>query len=78
MKYNKLFWQLLLCLILLGILVSCTTLKNGKTYTVTDVRGRTVNLRGIDGDWYVHSDTVKIGDKIKVYRTRKEHLATIW
>lgn len=65
-------------LLILLILCSCTTLKNGRYYEVTAVRGRTVNLKGVEGDWYVHSDTVKVGDKIQVKRTRKEHLATIW
>ncbi len=75
---KRYIFQFVLVLILAVILLSCTTLKNGKYYTVTGVRGRTVNLKEVEGDWYIHSDTVKIGDKIQVKRTRKENLATIW
>ncbi len=75
---KKYIWQIVLFAILVIIMASCTRdLHNGK-YIVTDVRGRTVNLKGIEGDYYFPTDTLKIGDVVKVTRVKRESKANIW
>lgn len=76
---NKLIFLIKVSLIVGYVLCGCSPdLRNGKSYTVIDVRGRTVNFKETGGDWYVNTDTMKIGDKVKVRRTFKQDSATIW
>ena len=66
---------LFVVLVLFGC--GCTTLKTGY-YTVESVRGRTVNLKGVQEDIYFPTDTLKPGDKVKVKRVFREKDANIW
>lgn len=80
MKYNKYIWQSILVLILVAILFSCSTLKDGRYYTVEEVRGsNTITLKEVKGDWKVPStDTLNSGDRILVKRVFKESKANIY
>lgn len=72
-----------LALILIGLLIvfgfsSCySTLRTGY-YRVEAVRGYTVNFKGVEGDWRVPTDTLKIGDTVFLKRVFREKDATVW
>ena len=72
----------LLALILMGIIMMCfsscySSLKTGK-YTIESVRGYTVNFKGVNGDWHVPTDTLRIGDTIFLKRVFREKDANVW
>lgn len=70
------------CVVLFTCCGCAGELKTGR-YVVTDVRGRTVNLKKengkvVNGDYYFPTDTLKKGDAVKVTRVRREDRANIW
>lgn len=66
-----------LLILLYIVFSSCTRdLHNGK-YVVTSVRGYTINLKNVAGDWKV-TQLHRIGDTISVKRTKQESKATIY
>jgi len=78
---KKYIWQIVLFLILVIIMASCTRdLHNGKSYVVEEIKGSgyVVKLKGIDELFTIPVNTHKIGDTIKVYRVSKESKATIY
>lgn len=77
-KYlGKIFFWIAFVVIVAFILCSCSSMRSGY-YVVTDVRGRTVNLKGLTEDYYFPTDTLKIGDKVHVTRVKREVAANIW
>ena len=74
---QKILTAIKVIVILSFILFGCTTLKTGK-YIVTEVRGRTVNLKGVKEDIYFPTDTLKLGDKVRVKRVFRKKDANIW
>jgi len=78
---KKYIWQIVLFLILVIIMASCTRdLHNGKSYVVEEVKGSgyVVKLKGIDELFTIPVNTHKVGDTIKVYQVFKESKATIY
>ena len=48
-------------------------------YTIKEVRGKnTIVLREVQGDWYIPSDTLKVGDKVYLKRSKKDSLINVW
>jgi len=76
---KKYIWQIVLFLILVIIMASCTTMKTGY-YTVKEIRGlSTVVLKEVQGDWHIpNSDTLKVGQKIYLTRTKVDSLINVW
>lgn len=78
---KKYIWQLILFAILVIIMASCTRdLHNGRSYVVEEVKGTgyVLKLKGIDELFTVNTNSHKVGDTIKVFRTFKESKATIY
>ena len=65
-------------LLIILLLSSCSRDIHTGKYIVTDVRGRTVNLKGAAGDYYFPTDTLKVGDTVRLKRVYKESKANIW
>lgn len=62
----------------LAVLFSCSPMRSG-FYTIKEVRGlNTVVLREVQGDWHIPTDTLKVGDKIYLTRTKKDSLINVW
>lgn len=62
----------ILCYILFS---GCSGELKTMTYTVERVNGRFVELKGVNNYYYFNSDTIKVGDKVKlrrVYKNRKQ------
>ena len=61
------------------LLCGCTMKMRSGFYTIKEVRGlNTVVLREVQGDWHIPSDTLKVGDKIYLNRTKKDSLINVW
>lgn len=75
---NKLIDLIKIIFILTVILCSCSPMVTGY-YTVKEVRGlNTVVLREVQGDWHIPTDTLKVGDKVYLTRTKKDSLINVW
>jgi len=63
----------------LAILFSCSPMRSGY-YTVKEVRPlNTVVLKEVAGDWHIpNADTLKVGQKIYLQRTKKDSLINVW
>lgn len=62
----------------LAVLFSCSPMRSGY-YTVKEIRPlNTVVLREVQGDWHIPTDTLKVGDKIYLTRTKKDSLINVW
>ena len=60
------------------LLCGCSPMRSGY-YTIKEVRGlNTVVLREVQGDWHIPTDTLKVGDKIYLTRTKKDSLINVW
>lgn len=69
-------WVILI--VVLSLLFSCSSMKSGY-YTVKEVRGsNTIVLKEVAGDWHIPTDTLKVGDKIYLQRTKKDSLINVW
>lgn len=55
----------------------CYKLRTG-SYVVKEVRGNTIELKGVEGDWRVPTDTLKPGQSIYVQKVKRRDKATIW
>ena len=61
------------------LLCGCTVSMKSGYYTIKEVRGlNTVVLREVQGDWHIPTDTLKVGDKIYLTRTKKDSLINVW
>ena len=61
------------------LLCGCTMKMRSGFYTIKEVRGlNTVVLREVQGDWHIPTDTLKVGDKIYLTRTKKDSLINVW
>lgn len=74
--------DLLKILLLLSYIIfsgCASSLKNGKTYIVEDVKGSgyVVKFKGLD-ELFTVPDKLKKGDTVKVYRVFRESKATIY
>ena len=75
---KRYIWQILLCAILAALLFSCSPMRSGY-YTVKEVRGlNTIVLKEVKGDWHIPTDTLKVGDKVYLTRTKKDSLINVW
>ena len=75
---NKLIFLIKVSLIVGYILCGCSPMRSG-FYTVKEVRGsNTVVLREVQGDWHIPSDTLKVGDKVYLTRTKKTEKINVW
>jgi len=64
--------------ILTYLLCGCSPMRSGY-YTIKEVRGKnTIVLREVQGDWYIPSDTLKVGDKVYLKRSKKDSLINVW
>ena len=63
----------------LALLFSCSPMKSG-FYTIKEIRPlNTVVLKEVAGDWHIpFSDTLKVGQKIYLTRTKKDSLINVW
>ena len=62
------------------ILFGCVTPMRSGYYTVKEIRGlNTVVLKEVKGDWHIpFSDTLRVGQKIYLTRTKKDSLINVW
>ena len=65
--------------ILTYLLCGCSPMRSGY-YTIKEVRGsNTVVLREVQGDWHIpNADTLKVGQRIYLQRTKKYSLINVW
>ena len=62
------------------LLCGCTVSMKSGYYTIKEVRGlNTVVLREVQGDWHIpNADSLKVGQKIYLNRTKKSELVNVW
>ena len=68
---------LLLCYIVFS---GCAFPMRSGYYTVKEVRGlNTIVLKEVQGDWHIpNSDSLKVGQRIYLNRTKKTELVNVW
>lgn len=61
------------------ILFGCSPMRSGY-YTVQNINGSTtIQLKEVKGDWHVpNADTLKVGQKIYLTRTKTDSLINVW
>jgi len=77
---NKLIFLIKVSLIVGYTLCGCTMKMRSGYYTVKEIRPlNTVVLKEIAGDWHIpNADTLKVGQKIYLQRTKKDSLINVW
>jgi len=75
-KLNWMDW--ITIVVVLAVLFSCSPMKSGY-YTIKEVRAlNTVVLKEVKGDWHIPSDTLKVGDKVYLKRSKTDSLINVW
>lgn len=77
---KKYTWQIILFIVLVVILASCSTSLRTRYYTIKEIRGlNTVVFKEVEGDWHVPgSDTLNVGQKIFLQRVWSVGKANVW
>ena len=61
------------------LLCGCTMKMRSGFYTIKAINGATtIQLKEVQGDWHIPTDTLKVGDKIYLTRTKKDSLINVW
>jgi len=75
---KKWIWQIVLFLVIVAIMASCSRDIYSKTYTIERVNGKLIEFKGVNNYYVTNCDTFKVGDKVKLRRTFRQSKATIW
>jgi len=76
---TKLIDLLKILLIIAYLLCGCSPMRSGY-YTVKNINGSTtIQLKEVQGDWHIpNADSLKVGQKIYLNRTKKSELVNVW
>ena len=75
---GKMFLWVAIIIFIVALLCSCSRQLHTGYYTIEGVKGRTVNLKGVNGLYYFPSDTLKPGDRVYLKRVLREQDANVW
>ena len=75
---GKMFLWVAIVISIVALLCSCSRQLHTGYYTIEGVKGRTVNLKGVNGLYYFPSDTLKPGDRVYLKRVLREQDANVW
>ncbi len=75
---GKMFLWVAIIIFIVVSLCSCSRQLHTGYYTIEGVKGRTVNLKGVNGLYYFPSDTLKPGDRVYLKRVYRKQDANVW
>lgn len=75
---GKMFLWVAIIIFIVALLCSCSRQLHTGYYTIEGVKGRTVNLKGVNGLYYFPSDTLKPGDRVYLKRVYRKQDANVW